>query len=282
MAVGAVRYPIMRGAKPVLDLIALIILLLFGWTVSYTNRGAADPVWIALQARGALRVGIDPGFRPFAIERDGYFAGYDIDLAAEVARRLSLRVEFVPVAYDALYDALSTRQVDLLAAALPLAPEQGWRARFSTPYLNAGQVLVLHKDGPLDPTHPQLTGRVIGVALGSDADTFARGLSRRDPSIAVHSAFDTPAEALAALNRGALDAVITDAVTALAAMPAYPRLVIAAEALTFDPYVLAVPVEAYRLHSEVNRALDAMRAEGVFERLNERWFRPDIVLRTRE
>ncbi len=272
----------MVGAKSVLDLIALIILLLFGWMVSYTNRGAADPVWTAIQERGALRVGVDPGFRPFAIERDGQLTGYDIDLAAELARRLNLRVEFVPLAYDALYDALSMRQVDLLAAALPLAPEQGWRARFSTPYLNAGQVLVVRRDGPLDPARPQLAGRAVGVALGSDADTYARGLSHRDPSIVVRSAFETPAEALAALNRGEVDAVITDAVTALAAMPAYPRLTIAAEALTFDPYVLAVPVEAYRLHSEVNRVLEAMRAEGVFAQLNERWFRPDTVFQIRK
>jgi ABC-type amino acid transport substrate-binding protein len=272
----------MFSFKPVLDLVAVIVLLLFGWTISYTNRGAADPVWTAVQERGALRVGVDPGFRPFAIERDGRLTGYDIDLATELARRLNLRVEFVPVAYDALYDALSTRQVDLLAAALPLAPEQGWRARFSTPYLNAGQVLVLRRDGPIDPAQPQLAGHTIGVALGSDADTWARVVSQRDPSIELRSEFETPVAALDALDRGDLDAVITDAVTALSAMPAYARLTIATDALTFDPYVLAVPAEAYLLHSEVNRVLDAMRAEGMFGRLNDRWFRPDVLATIRE
>jgi polar amino acid transport system substrate-binding protein len=49
-----------------------------------------------------------------------------------------------------------------------------------------------------------------------------------------------------------------------------------ARALTFDPYVLAVPIAAYQLQSQINRVLDDMRREGVFDRLNARWFRADI------
>lgn len=261
------------------DVLAIGVLLAYGWTIRYTERGAADPIWTAIQARGVLRVGADPGFRPFAEAIDGQFRGYDIDLVTELARRSGLQVEFVPVGYDALYDALSTRRVDLLAAALPLAPEQGWRARFSTPYLNAGQVLLLRGDGPLDPQTPQLGGATIGVALGSDGDSYARQLRARDPSIAVQSAFETPLAAVAALAQGDVDAVITDSVSALAAQQRYRNVAIARDALTFDPYVLAVPIEAYLLEREVNRALDGMRRDGVFDRLNARWFQPQLIER---
>jgi polar amino acid transport system substrate-binding protein len=261
------------STRRTLDLLAILVLLLFGWTIRYTARGAADPIWTAIQQRGVLRVGVDPGFKPFAEQRDGQLIGYDIDLVHALAQRLGLRVELTPVGYDALYDALSTRQVDLLAAALPLAPEQGWRARFSTAYLNAGQVLVTRRDSPIQ-SEGDLPDRVVGVALGSDADTLARKLRRDLPTIDVRSSYETPAAALEALAAGQLDAALTDAVSALAGAEEHANLRIVS-ALTFDPYVLAMPVEAYRLQAAVDSALEEMRQAGEFDRLNGRWFRPE-------
>lgn len=261
--------------RRVLDLAAIVVLCAYGWTIRYTGRGAADPVWTAIQARGTIRVGTDPGFRPFAEERAGELQGYDVDLVTELAQRLGLRVEFVTVGYDALYDALSTRRVDLLAAALPLAPEQGWRARFSTAYLNAGQVIIVRKGAGIS-NEGDLAGRVVGVALGSDADTLARKLNRDMPNMQVRSEFETPSAALAALGGGNVDAVITDAVSGIAAVEADASLGFAA-ALTFDPYVLAVPIEAYQLQNEVNRVLDEMRRDQVFDRLNTKWFQRDLL-----
>ncbi|HEY0737137.1 MAG TPA: ABC transporter substrate-binding protein [Herpetosiphonaceae bacterium] len=265
----------MRLIKPIVDLLAILALLAYAWAANYTQRGAADPIWTAIQERGVLRVGTDPGFRPFAEERDGQFQGYDIDLVTELARRENLRVEFVAVGYDALYDALSTRRVDLLAAALPLAPEQGWRARFSTPYLNAGQVLVVRKGAEIKQ-EADLAGHVAGAALGSEGDTLARKLQRDLPTLTLRSDFETTTAALDALDRGEVDAVIADTISALSAQHSHPNLAIA-RALTFEPYVLAMPVEAYQLEQAVNGALEAMRQEQVFDRLNDRWFRPEFV-----
>ncbi|HEX6290510.1 MAG TPA: ABC transporter substrate-binding protein [Herpetosiphonaceae bacterium] len=262
-------------ARRILDLLALLVLVAYGWTAHYTQRGAADPIWTAIQQRGVLRVGTDPGFRPFAEERDGRFQGYDIDLVRELARRIGVRVEFVAVGYDALYDALSTRRVDLLAAALPLAPEQGWRARFSTPYLNAGQAIVARKGAGITKA-ADLDGRVVGAALGSEGDTLARKLQRDLPAMTVDSSFDSPAAALDTLAAGRIDAVLTDTISALSAAPAHPGLGIA-HVLTFEPYVLAMPVEAYQLEQAINRALEEMRREQVFDRLNAQWFRPEFV-----
>ncbi len=252
------------------DALAVVVLVAYGWTVRYTARGAADPIWTAIQQQGVLRVGTDPGFRPFAEEHDGRLQGYDIDLVMELGRRLGLRVEFIPVGYDALYDALSTQRVDLLAAALPLAPEQGWRALFSTAYLNAGQLLVVRAGSPI-ANEGQLGGRSVGVALGSEGDTFARKLRQDLPAMRIDATFETPEAALAALAAGKLDAVITDAVSSLAAMAHHPQLTIA-RALTFEPYVLAVPVGAYQLQHEVNRVIADMQQDKVFEQLNAKWF----------
>ncbi len=253
-----------------LRLAAVLVLTGYGWTVWHANHGAADPVWTAIARNGVLRIGTDPGFQPFAQEQAGHWQGYDVDLVTEIARRLQLRPRFVPVGYDALYDKLAAGDIDLLAAALPLAPEQGWRARFTTAYLDAGQVLVVPITSPII-AEDQLGGRQVGAALGSDGDTLLRHLARTQPTLHARFDWELPAAALSALEHGEIDAVITDSVSALTLVERNHQFKIA-RGLTFEPYVMAVPLAAYQLQSEVNRILDQLRHEGFFDRLNAKWF----------
>jgi ABC-type amino acid transport substrate-binding protein len=257
------------------DLAALVVLLCYGllaWSAEGgigARAGALDPVLAAARARGALNVAVDVGFRPFADEEGGELLGYDIDLARAVAERLGLDVVFVPTGYDGLYDTLTSGRADLIAAALPYAPEQGYRARFSSFYFDAGQVLLTAAGAPQGA---DLAGRRVGVALGSDADALARRMARDGGGFELRSGYDEPGQAIADLRAGRLDGVITDNVSALSAVQGAPGLQISA-ALTSEPLALALPRPAFQLEAEVNRALAELRREGFFEALNERWMR---------
>lgn len=260
----------MRRKTILLDLVAVAVIVIYGWTVAHARRGAADPVWTKLIQRGSLRVGSDPGFQPFTQQVGGTWSGYDVDLTAEIARRLGLRVEFKAVSYDALYDTLAAGEVDLLASALPLAPEQGWRARFSTPYFDAGQVLVAASNSGIT-REDDLAGRRVGAALGSEGDTLLRALAKREPRVQRHSQYETSEAVLAALRAGMIDAAIVDAAGALG-LTQRDRHFAIVRALTTQPYVLAMPIDAYQLQKEVDRVLDELRGSGYQEQLNRRWF----------
>jgi polar amino acid transport system substrate-binding protein len=188
-----------------------------------------------------------------------------------VAAKLGLRVEFVPSGIEAIYEDLANAKADMAASAVPYAPEQGWRASFSSFYFNAGQVLVVPR-GTLIAGVQQLGGHRVGAPLGSEADTYLRKLRANDPTISAQSNYDTAAEVLADLRRGALDAAIVDNAAALQAVGRDPALRLIEPALTLEPYVLAMPVAAFQLRAEVNRALEELRAEQFFEQLNEKWF----------
>jgi polar amino acid transport system substrate-binding protein len=260
-----------------LDLLAALVLVLYAILAASAQLGAnlagqgLDPVWAAAQRRGTLRVAVDYGFSPFSDLTNGQPIGYDIDLARAVAAKLGLRAEFVPSGIEAIYEDLENHKADLAASAVPYAPEQGWRASFSSFYFNAGQVLVVPTSSPIAAVD-QLGGHTIGAPLGSDADTYARKLATNDPTITVRSNYDTADEVLADLRRGALAAAIVDNAAALHALGRDPALRLVAPALTLEPYVLAMPVEAFQLRTEVNQALDTLRKEGFFERLNQAWF----------
>jgi ABC-type amino acid transport substrate-binding protein len=178
---------------------------------------------------------------------------------------------FVPTGFDGLYDTLTSGRADLIASALPYAPEFGERARFSSFYFDAGQVIVAPVGAPLAGV-ADLAGLSVGVALGSDADALARRLAAATPGMQVVAGYETPDEVLAALRRGELAAAIVDNVTALGATQGRAELRIVA-ALSSEPYVLAMPVGAFQLQREVNQALAELQAEGFFAQLNARWFR---------
>lgn len=271
-----VWYPIGMQRRWI-DLLAIGVVLAFGYLALVAQWGAMapgspplDPVWAAVRERGMLRVATDVGFRPFADERDGELVGYDVDLARALAAELGLAVEFVPTGFDALYDSLTSGRADLVASALPYAPELGFRARFSSFYFDAGLMLLVPAESSITSS-ADLTGLRVGAVLGSEGDSFLRRQAQTQ-ALEVRDQYDEPAPLLADLRRGELDAVIVDHIVALSAVQSETGLRIA-QPLTSDPYALALPRSAFQLEAEVNRALEVLRAEGFFIELNQRHFR---------
>jgi polar amino acid transport system substrate-binding protein len=254
---------------------AVAIVVGYGLLAASAELGAnvagagLDPVWAAARARGSLRIAVDYGFYPFTDIQGDMPRGYDIDLARAIAAKQGLRAEFVGSGLDSIYDDLAGGRADIAVSALPYAPEQGWRVRFSEFYFNAGQVLVVPESSPI-ASEADLAGRRVAVALGSDADAYARALAQRVAGITLQAQYDTPAQALAAVRRGEADAAIVDNASALVDFRA-PGLRIAT-ALTLEPYAVAMPISAFQLQAEVNRALDELRREGFFEANGKRWF----------
>lgn len=265
--------------------VAMLTLVCYGLLAMATQFGAnvagqgLDPVWAAAQARGVLRVGTDFGYAPFTGMRPVFQNGaqseepygYDIDLARAVGTKLGLQVTFVPTSLEAAYETLAADQADTIISALPYAPEQGWRATFSTFYFNAGQVMVVRQDSSVQDSS-QLAGLAIGTALGSDADTLARSFAAADSTITLRDSYDTPAQAFADLRRGALDAVIADNAAAQIAINTAPGLRFVPPALSLEPYAIAVSNRAFLLRDRINAALEELRREGWFEEAGRKWF----------
>src|SRR5262245_63378360 len=63
-----------------------------------------------IKARGKLLIGNSETSPPFSSRENGKVIGYDVDLAAQVAKRLSVGMEFVPVINsERIPDRKSTR-----------------------------------------------------------------------------------------------------------------------------------------------------------------------------
>lgn len=247
--------------------VSLILLLVVAAVVLLLASSllpARDLVWERLQRGEPLRIAIDPSFPPFdTLDGAGEVAGFDVDLARELGRRIGAPVQFQAIAFDGLVDAVIAGKADAVISAFPLDPRLTQDVRFSRPYFEAGLVLVAPAGsaiaGPDD-----LAGRTAAVEWGSQGDAWGREhgltIARKE----------TPAEAMAAVAQGEADVAIVDAVTA--ALSAPPGLTIRTPPLESDPYVIVIPLAAPKLAKAVDDALAAMLADGSWQKIASAYF----------
>jgi ABC-type amino acid transport substrate-binding protein len=241
---------------------------IIGWRL--LNRAPDDAAWEHAQQTGVIRVGMDAAYPPFEwINETNELVGFDVDLANEIGKRLGMRVEFINIAYDGLFDALLTGRVDMLVSGLVDAREFWGKADFSIPYFNIGEHLVV-QDGTEISQMEELVGRTVAVEVGSGGDVEARKWQRRLAELNVVRYPDANA-ALDAVLTGEADAALVDGITARLGVGQHPDLVIA-DNVVDTLIAAAVHLESNVLAERVDAALNEMAEDGTLEALVNEWF----------
>ncbi len=211
---------------------------------------------------------MDPSFPPFEfVSEAGQSAGLDVDLAWALAERLGVKAHFVTTTYDGLYDALIVERADIIISALYPDPTRTRDFIFSTPYFNAGEVLLAPQNttvtGPDD-----LAGCRVAVVFGTDGHMLALAWEETLSPPPLLILEESAADALAALTAGEVDAAVVDGLSGWGAAQSAPLLTVL---VTDEPYVIAARSEDAALIEVFDEALDAMRGDGTLSALVERW-----------
>ncbi len=216
----------------------------------------------------------DPSFPPFeAVDGDGQIVGLDADLARAIARRIGVEAHLVTTGYDALYDALTVNQADVIISALYPDPARSAGFAFSRPYFDAGQVLVT-SIGSTILAPVDLAGRSVACVFGTEGHMQAlRWEQSLDPPPTVLTADDWTG-AVAYLREGKVDAVVVDQVSARIALNTGGGLAMVGSPIVAEPYVIAARHEDADLMDAINGILQDMETNGELEALVDSWMRP--------
>lgn len=258
--------------------IGLLLLALLAWLfwpgqdTPLAQLMRRDLTWQAMQERGTWRVGLDPSFPPFeTLDAGNQPAGYDVELAKALAAQWGLEAEIVPIGFDSLFDALKAAKIDAVLSAYPYDERLTRDVAISQPYFDAGLRLAVPEGSPIGGVD-DLAGKRVAVEWGSEGDMIGRQLQRDGLAVELVP-FETPQEAVAALETaGAVDGVLVDGVTLRQVQAGGGRLVAAGPLLTSSPYVIVLPRRAADLLARVNDGLEALRQQGVLQRLEAEWF----------
>lgn len=250
------------------------VLLLASFFIANSND---DEAWARIQERGIITFATDPTFPPFeALDANGDFFGFDIDLARAVAERLGLKAEFEAVSYDGLIGTLVVGRDDAVISAFVIQPERGKEASFTPPYFNAGVVLVTQAGVSVERNAISLykwqTGKTLAAEYGSQGDALIRKWSRLVAGLTPVSSPDSAA-AMQAVIDGQADGALVDAVAAFEFLQSHPELKIAAPIPEAEaPYAIAVSAKSPTLLRELTRVLNEMEADGSLGELRVKWF----------
>lgn len=286
----------------VLWIIASLLALFLLWMLIPQERldwlfQREDQTWQAMQTRGTWRVGLDPSFPPFeSLDENGKPVGYDIDLAQQMAQIWGLQLEVVTIGYDSLLDALQAGKIDSVVSALPYDPRLTKDYKFSKSYFEAGLRLAVRSETQWiipaiwdDQTIAELlSNRAIVVEWGSMGDMVGRRLQRLEPNLQIIP-LETPQEAIEALSTGhspigeSVDALLVDNVTLRQAQGnsssnggnsdnSGSHIQAIGPAIESNPYVIAMPLRADMLHTQVEKTIQQLQEIGTLQAIEVQWF----------
>lgn len=162
----------------------------------------------APQTGRAIRFLTDDEFPPLHFAGpDGTPTGFIVELARAVCERLSAICTVQARRFDTLLDALTDRQGDVVAAAIPLTPTLRERFLATRPYFRWPARFAVRSDKGLPPPSAQaLAGRSVGTIGASAHAAYLRAFLPK----AQARDFTDLAAAESALKRGEVDYLFAD------------------------------------------------------------------------
>jgi polar amino acid transport system substrate-binding protein len=145
-----------------------ILILSAAMLPMFTGTAAADKL-DEVKNRNKLLVGVSETSPPFSSRENGKIVGYDVDLAARVAKRLDLPMEFVSVKNSERIPALQEDRIDLAASGMTRADNRRHLVGFSLAYLVSPHTVIIRKDSGIT-TVKQMAGKKLALVKGASVD----------------------------------------------------------------------------------------------------------------
>jgi polar amino acid transport system substrate-binding protein len=223
-----------------------------------------------IRKSGTLVVASEGKFAPFNFVENGKLAGFEIDIANAIAQKMGLKTEWKTMSFDGLLVGLAQDRWDMVIASHGITEERAKAVTFANPHYCTGGVII-SKDGRIR-TAQDLTGKVVAVQTGTTYYDNAKKLPVKEVKN-----FPQDASARAALETGHVDAWVTDKFVARASLAATPGTSLkTGDYLFVERIAAAVAKGNTGLAGEVNKALQAILADGTYAAISKKWFGEDI------
>ncbi len=184
----------------------------FKKTIEKAEETATDDSWEYIKSQGKIVMGLDDAVPPmgFRDENTNEIIGVDIDLAKEVAKRLDVELELMPIDWNTKEAALNTKKIDIIWNGLTVTPERQEMMLFSASYLDNTQAIAVIEGSDIK-SKADLAGKKIGVQAGSSAlESMQKDAVFASIGEGNIQEYETMLNALMDLKIGRIDAVVAD------------------------------------------------------------------------
>ncbi|SDT52479.1 glutamate ABC transporter substrate-binding protein [Actinoplanes derwentensis] len=224
-------------------------------------------------ANGRLVVGIDQnaylfGFRDPAT---GELAGFEVDMAREIARALfgdPRKVQFRAITTADRIPVLRNNEVDLVIRTMTMTCERWQQVSFSTEYIASRQRLLVRKADKIRD-FADLHGRKVCATRGSTSIVTIH----EQPGDLIPVSTDSTLDCLVMLQQHQVDAVSTIDILLAGLAAQDPTTMVTGKPVSNEPSGIGIPKNKPDMVRYVNGVLATMRADGTWTRVYDRWLR---------
>ena len=246
----------------------------------------AQDALMRVKQAGVIKVGTETAFAPFDFIDAGAHVGLNVDLFAEVAKELGVKLEWVALPWEGVLPGLEAKKFDMVAGPATITKERMERYRFSPPIAEATVALLKRADDKSVMKPADIAGKAVGAGKASaqlsQLKTFTDGL----PGKADIREYPGNNEAYADLAAGRIVAVANSlpniAYVAQQRPDTFAVVKPAFGTKTYFGYIGRKDADSAKLMDAVQAAMLKIKADGRLAKIQKKWFgdsfdTPDMV-----
>ncbi len=254
--------------KPVLTLCTLVLTLAFG----------------AAQAKEwkRIRIGVEGAYPPFSsVTTAGQLVGFDIDIALALCKQMGATCSLVKQDWDGIIPSLLARKYDAIIASMSITEERKKKVAFTKKYYSTPAKFARRKGSGIEISKAGLAGKTVGVQRATTHDNFITAEFGDTVEI---KRYGTQDEAYLDAVAGRVDLLLADSVAMKDGFldtdngkdwefvgPGYNDPKYFGEGAG-----IAIRQRDQDLVDKFNAAIDAIRSNGTYQKINAKYFDFDV------
>ncbi len=243
----------------------------------------ASLVWLSgIASAEELRVGVQSANPPFSYtDWHGDLRGFDIDIARALCEKIEAECRFVQTDWEDLIPSLREGRLEAIVSSMSITDKRRKLVDFTQKYYESPARFIARRGSGIEISEAGLKDRVIGVKRGTTHDDY---LKDNYEGIADIRRYGQQEDALVDLVLGRLDLVIGNAI---ANRENFLDTKVGHDFEFVGPALrdprwfgrgigIAVRKRDNRLRDRLNKALRAIRSDGTYLQIQDRYFSYDI------
>ncbi|MDF2995490.1 MAG: extracellular solute-binding protein family 3 [Xanthobacteraceae bacterium] len=227
----------------------------------------------AIKAAGVVKIGTEGTYAPFTYhDSSNELVGFDVEIGREIGKRLGVKAEFLEGKWDGLIAGLDARRYDAVINQVGITEARKAKYDFSKPYIASKAALIVRDDNSSIKGFEDLKGKKAAQSLTSN---FGKLAEASGATLVGTDGFD---QSIQLVLTGRADATINDSLSFLDFKKHKPDAKVRIAATQKDAEYSGVIVRKGNpeLVAAINEALDAMKADGTYAKISEKYFGADV------
>lgn len=229
-----------------------------------------------------IRIGVEGAYPPFSwVEADGQLKGFDIDIAMALCKEIGAECTLVQQDWDGIIPSLLAKKYDAIIASMSITPERKEKVAFTDKYYNTPAKFARMKGSGIEISKEGLAGKTVGVQRATTHDNFVTQEFGDEVTI---KRYGTQDEAYLDAVAGRVDLLLADSVAmddGFLKTDNGKDWEFVGPDFTEEKYFgpgagIAIRKEDTDLVDKFNAAIKAIRSNGVYQEINNKYFDFDV------